>query len=229
MTTCPGGSGKPRLEFPDMEIDPAGLATRDVYRLMIGVIVPRPIAFVSTVSLDGVLNVAPFSYFMGVGSDPPALAFAPIRRRGIKKDTLTNVEATGEFVVNVVSEEIAAAMNLASGDWPPEVDEFALAGLTPLPSRRVHPPRVGEAPVSMECRVIQIVEVGRREATSSSIVVGEVCLFHVRDDLHQDGTIDVAALCAVGRLNGNRYCRVNDFFELERPRVGGGVNREPSR
>ncbi len=145
-----------------MTIDPSTTETLNVYKLMIGSIVPRPIAFVSTVSQDGIRNLAPFSFFTGVSANPPIICFCPMRREGAhpRKDTLRNISDTREFVVNVVSEEIAQQMNITSGEYPPEVDEFELAGLTPIPSDLVKPPRVAEAHVHMECRLYLWMEIG---------------------------------------------------------------------
>ena len=136
-----------------MTIDPGDRAPRDIYRLLTGVIVPRPIAFVSTVSRDGIRNLAPFSFFTAISANPPVICFSPMvrNRQASQKDTLHNIEATREFVVNIVSESIAEQMNRTSADYPPEVDEFIEAGLTPLASDLVAPPRVGESLVSMEC------------------------------------------------------------------------------
>jgi flavin reductase (DIM6/NTAB) family NADH-FMN oxidoreductase RutF len=135
-------------------LDPAQIAPNEIYKLMIGMIVPRPIAFVSTVDAAGIRNLAPFSYFTACSSNPPVVCFCTAVRTGPRpyKDTLLNVEATGEFVVNIVSEDIAAQMNLTSADVPPEIDEFELSGLTPIASDLVKPPRVAESKVQMECR-----------------------------------------------------------------------------
>ncbi len=202
-------------------IDPALQTVSDVYKLMIGVIVPRPIAFVSTVNPAGRYNLAPFSFFMGITSSPPTVAFSPIQRAGEKKDTLANVEATGEFVINVVNEYIAPQMCRASGDYPAEVDEFQVTGLTPAACAIVKPPRVKESPVSMECRVVKTVEVGRAPYQATP-VAGEIVLFHIRDDLYRDGQIDLKALRAVGRLAGDWYCRVQDLFAMKRPVIKRG-------
>ena len=206
-----------------MEIDPRSIPPPAVYKLLIGCIVPRPIAWVSTVSPDGVHNVAPFSFFMGVCNDPPTLAFSAGPRAGgpgpgaaDQKDTVRNLEATGDFVVNVVDDALAERMNLTSGEYPPAVDEFVLAGLTAAPSIKVRAPRVREAPISLECRVAQILRVGRGP---HSLVLGEILHFHVRDDLYDRGTgrIDMRRLQPVGRLAGEMYTHVHDLFELKRP------------
>jgi len=167
-----------------MIIDPCNHEPRSIYKLMTGAIVPRPIAFVSSVGSDGVHNLAPFSFFAGVSADPPVICFCPMIRSsdGKKKDTLHNIEATGEFVVNVVSEELVAQMNICSGEYPPDFDEFALSGLTPVGSDLVKPPRVKEARISMECTLHQIIPVSDRPL-GASIVLGRILRFHIQDEL----------------------------------------------
>jgi len=201
-------------------INPAEHEARNIYKLMIGSIVPRPIAFVSTVSLDGIRNLAPFSFFTGVSASPPVVCFCPVRRAtdGQMKDTLHNVQATGEFVVNIVSEDFAAQMNLCSADFPPEVDEFEMSGLTPLASDLVRPPRVRESRVQMECKVLQIVEVGAGPL-GASVVLGQVLRFHVTDELYEDFRIDPDKLRAIGRMGGPTYARTADRFDMPRPNV----------
>ena len=202
-----------------MIIDPCEHDPRSIYKLMTGCIVPRPIALVSSVSADGILNLAPFSFFAGVSGDPPVICFCPMVRGsdGEKKDTLRNIEATGEFVVNVVSEEIVTHMNISSGEYPPDVDEFALSALTPVPSDLVKPPRVGESRVSMECKLRQIVAVSDNPL-GASIVLGEILRFHIQDGLFDNFKIDPDRLHAVGRMGGPTYTRTRDRFDLERPK-----------
>ena len=202
-----------------MIVDPGSTDTLNVYKLMIGSIVPRPIAFVSSLSAGGVPNLAPFSFFTGVSANPPVIAFSPMIRSsdGRKKDTLNNIEATSEFVVNVVSEEFAQKMNLCSEEFPPEVDEFKVSGLTPLPSDLVKPARVAESHVSMECRLVQVVHVSPKPL-GGSIVLGEVLRFHVDDALIDNFRIDPDKLHAFGRMGGNTYARTTDRFELIRPK-----------
>src|ERR1700693_4316977 len=144
-----------------MTIDPGSEQAADIYKLMVGVIVPRPIAFVSTVSAAGIRNLAPFSFFTGISANPPVICFSPMIRGadGSRKDTLRNIEAVPEFVVNVVSEEFAEKMNICSTEFPADVDEFAMSGLTPIPSDLVKPPRVKESHINMEWRLLQIVDV----------------------------------------------------------------------
>ena len=203
--------------------DPARESVQNIYKLMTGIIVPRPIAFVSSLDGHGVRNLAPFSYFTAVSADPPVVLFCPsVRRddpqRGLvaHKDTLRNVIATREFVINVVTDAIVEKMNLTSAQVPPEVDEFDLAGLTPLPSELVKPPRVAESPVQMECRLRQIIEVSDRPS-GGSIVLGEVLRFHVREDLVENFRVDPEKLAAVGRMGGPTYVRTDDRFDLKRP------------
>ena len=199
-----------------MQIDPETTPAPTIYKLLIGCVVPRPIAWVSTVSADGVNNLAPFSFFMAICNEPPTVAFSSGPRPAGRKDTAANAEATGEFVVNVVDDDRAEQMNLSSGEYPPGVDEFALTGLTAVPGVKVKAPRVLEAPISMECRVTQILQVGKGP---HSLVIGEVVHFHVRDDVYdaKTGRIDMHALRPVGRLAGQAYAHVHDIFEMKRP------------
>lgn len=204
-------------------VNPAECESRQIYKLMTGIIVPRPIALVSTIDANGVVNLAPFSFFCGVGSIPPTVLFCPALRSlgspeaGQRKDTLRNVEETGEFVVNVVSDAIAAAANASSAEVPPDVDEFRLSGLTPVASLVVRPPRVAESPAQMECRLLQVIYTSR-EPGGGVIVLGEVVRFHVRGDLLEDFRVDPAGLDAVGRMAGNTWVRTRDRIELIRPK-----------
>ncbi|MBI3208994.1 MAG: flavin reductase family protein [Candidatus Solibacter usitatus] len=205
-----------------MTVDPTQHESRDVYKLLIGSVVPRPIGFISSVSADGVRNLAPFSFFNAVCQNPPTVIFSA----GLKgassadkrKDTLRNVQETGEFVVNIVGSDIAAAMNTTSGDYAPEIDEFEVAGLTPIASETVRPARVKECRVQMECRATQFVTVSDKPG-GACIVVGEVVRIHVDDGIVDGYKIDPAKLDAIGRMGGNTYARTTDRFDLERPVV----------
>jgi len=188
-----------------------------IYRLLIGAVVPRPIAFVSTISPEGVLNLAPFSFFTVASANPPVVCFAPNFRVPMK-DTLRNVRETQEFVVNIVSEEIAEQMNLCSGEYPPETDEFLVSALTPLPSDLVKPPRVKESHVNMECRLREVIEVSL-QPLGGYLVLGEVVCFHVDDAVMSGSLIDPDKLRAIGRMGGNDYTRTRDRFEMIRPKV----------
>jgi flavin reductase (DIM6/NTAB) family NADH-FMN oxidoreductase RutF len=197
-----------------LEVDPGTLPPNAMYKLMIGCVVPRPIAWVSSVDTAGVRNIAPFSYFMAITDEPPTIAFACSARAAGKKDTLRNVEATGEFVVNVVDDPLAAQMNLTSGDYPPEVDEFAVAALEVAPPARVKAPRVASAPIAMGCRLDRIVPVGR-----AHLILGQIVYLHLRDGLYDatTGRIDMHRLRPVGRLAGNLHAHIHDIFEMKRP------------
>lgn len=205
-----------------LTIDPAQQTTRDIYKLMTGIIVPRPVALVSTMDRNGVANVAPFSFFTGVGSVPPTLLFCPVLRHDAgnlpaRKDSLRNVEETGEFVVNVVSEAISTATNATAAEVPPEIDEFQLAGLTPIPSEAVKPPRVAESPAQMECKLLQVIYTAQQTG-AGVIVLGEIVRFHLREDLFDNFRIDPTGLDAVGRMAGNTWVRTQDRIDLVRPK-----------
>ncbi len=201
-----------------MIIDPGGVVPRNIYKLMIGLIVPRPIAFVSSVNASGARNLAPFSFFTAISANPPAICFAPMTRgaAATQKDTLRNITATGEFVVNIVSEEFADRMNIASTEFPPEVDEFTASGLTPVASDLVRPPRVAESPAAMECRLLQIVTVSTLPL-GGSLVIGEVLRFHVSDAIINDYRIDPDLWHPIGRMGGSIYARTTDRFDMPRP------------
>ncbi len=200
-----------------MLLDARELSTRDAYRLMIGSIVPRAIAWVSSISPAGEPNLAPFSFFTGITASPPSICFSPIHRAGAFKDTLHNVAETGEFVVNVVDEAVAEAMNATSEEAPPHVDELLAAKLTPAPSRLVRPHGVAEAPIRMECRLDRFVEVG--EDDGATLVLGRIVAWHIRDDLFDAERlrIRIDELHAIGRLAGDWYTRTRDQFEMVRP------------
>lgn len=200
-----------------MRLDPEALAVRDRYLLMIATILPRPIAWVSTVSPDGVPNLAPFSFFTGICANPMTVCFAPVNdRNGKKKDTLVNIELTKQFTVNIVNERSVEKMNLTSAPYPYGVSEFEKAGVTALPSVKVKPPRVKESPVSYECELQQIVRVGEG-ALAGNLVIGRVVMFHCDDALYDNGKIRHQDVHAVGRMEGAWYSRTNDAFELPRP------------
>lgn len=207
-----------------MDAATSSLSARQLYKLMTGTIVPRPIAWVSTRSVDGIANLAPFSYFNGVASDPPMLMFSCGKRDASHdKDTLVNVLETGEFVVNLVTSELAQAMNISASDAPPERDEFELAGVTPIPSRALKAPRVAESPVHFEC-----VLAGTFEAGSNVALFGRVVHLHIDERVLLDGDrIDMAALDAVGRLAGSGYLRISDRFEMTRPAYSDWIVSEP--
>jgi len=201
-----------------MIIDPKKQTFKDNYKLMIGSILPRPIAFVSTISPGGVYNLAPFSFFTGITSDPPTICFSPTRRGtdGMPKDTLNNIKANEEFVINIVNEDIAAQMNACATEFPPETDEFEITGLTPVPAQIVKPPLVKEAPISFECKRLQILEIGKAQAGGGFLVIGEIVMFHVANELLNNGRIDTGLLKPIGRLAGAEYTKLGERFTLQR-------------
>lgn len=202
-----------------MEFDPETLAAADRYGMMTSVIAPRPIAWVSTVGAGGSRNLAPFSFFTGVCAEPMTVCFAPVRnRQARKKDTLVNVEATRQFVINVANEPLAKQMNQTSADYPYGVDEFEQAGLTAAPSLKVKPPRVKESPVALECELLQVVTIGEGPL-GGNLVIGKVVHIHVDDAVWKNGRIDHRDLRPIGRMEGAWYARVTDAFELARPRI----------
>ena len=205
-----------------MEISADTLSSSQIYKLMTGSVVPRPIAWVSTLSQDGSANLAPFSYFNAVSADPPVVMFsAGLHTADRPKDTLRNVQETGEFVVNIVTEEVVEAMNATAVAAPYGVDEFEFANVTPAPSSRVSAPRVLESPVNFECKVLDIYRVGGEAANSvptNSVVFGRIVHVHIDDELLlEDYKVDPVKLRPVGRLAGTTYSRVRDLFDLTRP------------
>ena len=198
-----------------MEIDPAHY-DGSIYHLVTSTVIPRPIGWASSVDKSGARNLAPFSFFNAVSGEPPIMMISVGRREGRAKDTLGNISATGEFVLNIVGEAVAQQMNLSSGNYAPEVDEFSLCGLTPLASVKVKPPRVAEAAVSMECVLVQAVPLPRSEYTA---IFGEVVYFHIDDRiLDERGRVDPLKLAPVARLGGSSwYTPLGRVFEMKRP------------
>lgn len=197
-----------------MRVDPQALPTNDVYRFLISAVVPRPIAWVSTRGRDGISNLAPFSYFVAISSEPPLIGLSINDREGDPKDTLRNILETGEWVINVVSEPLLAVMVHTAGNWPRRTSEFAAAKLAEVASERVAAPGVAASPLRMECRLHRELPLG-----NSHFVVGEVVLAHVDDAVLTDGRVDAAKLLPVGRLGGEFYAPLRDVLKVPRPRV----------
>jgi flavin reductase (DIM6/NTAB) family NADH-FMN oxidoreductase RutF len=216
-----------------MQLDPSTLDYRDAYKLLIGTVLPRPVSFVSTLSADGVPNLSPFAFYNIVSAQPPIVIVSVGRRPdGRRKDTAANALTTGELVINVTTEDLIEPASLAAADWPSEADEFALAGLTPLPSVLVRPARVAESPINMECRLERYVTLGEGRA-AHDVLFAQILLFHIRDDLYQDGRIDTLRLRPIGRLAGDIYVRVRDPFPVARPpadpaRLAAASDSEPA-
>ena len=191
---------------------------RDNFKTLLSCVLPRPIAFVSTISADGVPNLAPFSFFNAVGTNPPAVIFSPATKAdGSEKDTIVNLRSVKEFVVNVVPYDIRDAMNESSYAFTPDVNEFDAAGFTPVESKFVRPLRVAESPVHLECKLMQIVPVGDGPLCAN-ICIGEIVCFHVADEmLLEDGSVDVEKIDLVGRLGGSDYSTIRDRFKIAKP------------
>jgi len=210
-----------------MIVKPSELSHSELYAIILNSVAPRPIAWVSTVDASGRHNLAPFSFFNAVCVDPPLLAFAPGLRppkepnanQGEAKDTLRNIRETKEFVVNVVTYDLAEAMNLTSGEYDPPVNEFELAKLAQEPSEIVRPSRVARSPVSFECKLYQILDFSPAP-TSSSLVIGQVVSIYVDEAHMKNGKLDRDSLDLIGRMGGIQYTRTTQRFEMVRPKVG---------
>lgn len=200
-----------------MRFDMQKLSGQERYKIMASSIVPRPIAWITSVSADGLRNAAPFSFFNMMGNTPPTVTIGLMPQEGRLKDTAANILATGEFVINLVDEEHAEAMNLTCIDAPADIDEIDLAGLAVEPSETVAPPRIATAPVSMECRMLSSVVTGPLQ----TIVIGEVTMVHIRDEFVLDAErcyIDTPRLGLVARMHGSGgYLRSGDYFQIDRP------------
>jgi flavin reductase (DIM6/NTAB) family NADH-FMN oxidoreductase RutF len=210
-----------------MNVNTSELPHRELYNILISAVAPRPIAWVSTLSASGQPNLAPFSFFNAVSAEPPLLAFAPSLRAphepavsgGEPKDTLRNIRETKEFVISVVTFDLREPMNLTSGDYARTVNEFEVGKLTAQPSLLVRPPRVGESPVSFECKLHQILEFSPAPG-GGTLVIGEIVSIHIDDAHLKDGRIDRNSLDPIGRMGGNQYTRTRERFELARPKAG---------
>ena len=201
-----------------MRLDLTSLPIRDAYSWMISTILPRPIAWVSTLSAEGKTNLAPFSFFQGVCANPPTLMFVPVNTRdGAKKDTVRNIEAVPEFVVNLVPFALAEAMNATAALLPYGESEFEKFGIASAPSERVRPPRVAAAPVAFECALDRIVHIGEGPL-AANVMFGRILVAHVSDAvLGADGRPDPAKLDLIARLGGEAYARTRETFEMTRP------------
>jgi flavin reductase (DIM6/NTAB) family NADH-FMN oxidoreductase RutF len=200
-----------------ISIDPKEIEPAAAYKILIGSIVPRPIAFISTLNENGSVNVAPYSFFNGVSSKPMAVMFSiGFKPNGTKKDTLLNIERSKEFVVNTVGEWMAEPMNFCSVDLPYGESELERAGLTPISSDIVSPPRVKEAPVHFECRLLSLTQVGKAEAGASTVVIGEVVKCHIHSRAWNNGKVLLNEIKPVARLGGLSYSTVESYFDLER-------------
>ncbi|MFE1245503.1 flavin reductase family protein [Fictibacillus sp. NPDC058756] len=199
-------------------IDPDTLSIKENYKFLTGSIIPRPIAFVSTLSTDGVLNAAPFSYFNALTSNPPLIAISIGRKNGIQKDTSRNSEALGEFVVHIPDETYIEAVNLTAANLGPEESEVDLAKLTAVDSVKVKVPGIAEAKIRLECVVEQILPLGgTADQPATDLLIGRVVHYHIAEELYSGGRIDAEKLRPVGRLAGTNYVKMGETFSLDRP------------
>src|SRR5580698_3979255 len=201
-----------------MFIDFTGISTRNAYQWIAGTVLPRPIAWVSTISPEGRTNLAPFSFFQAITANPPTLMFVPVNNRdGAPKDTLRNIELVPEFVVNLVPHALAAVMNDTAALLPYGESEFSRYGIEPAPSKKVRPPRVADSPVAFECVLDRIVNIGEGPL-AANVVFGRILTAHIRDDVIGPGGLpDSAKLDLVGRLGGEDYTTTRETFNLVRP------------
>ena len=200
-----------------MQFDPQELEQTAIYKLLTGIIIPRPIGWISTISEDGINNLAPFSYFNAVGDDPPHVMFSTVHSNNSNKDTLNNVLATKQFVVNMVTEDLVAQMNRTSQPISANESEFELAGLTPIASSLVLPPRVKESKITMECEMVHHYKLENSKTGGATIVIGKIVLFHIDESVLLDNyKINLETYQPIARLAGSNYSKIGEIFSLKR-------------
>jgi flavin reductase (DIM6/NTAB) family NADH-FMN oxidoreductase RutF len=200
-----------------LSIDPSKNTERENYKFLIGSIVPRPIAFVTTISKDGVVNGAPFSYFNIVSSNPPMISLAIQRLDGKQKDTAKNIIENKEFVVHIVDEQNVEKVNKTAANLPPDQSEIEFAKLTPIESTKISVPGVQEAKIRMECSLEYSLELGGMDSPGCDLIIGKVVQFHIENEIYENGRINPKGLGAVSRMAGNFYAKIGDVFSIERP------------
>ncbi|MCM3652268.1 flavin reductase family protein [Metabacillus litoralis] len=201
-----------------LSIDPATNTERENYKLLIGSIIPRPIAFVTTSSRDGIVNGAPFSYFSIVSSNPPMISIAIQRKEGIQKDTARNINELKEFVIHIVDEQIVEKVNTTAANLPPEQSEIELVNLTQINSTKISVPGIKEAKIRMECILEKSLALGGSDEPGCDLIIGRVVQFHVENDIYENGRINPSGLAAISRLAGQDYAHIGETFSLERPK-----------
>jgi flavin reductase (DIM6/NTAB) family NADH-FMN oxidoreductase RutF len=200
-----------------MQFDPQEIDQSAIYKLLTGAVIPRPIGWISSISEDGIPNLAPFSFFNAVGDDPPHVMFSTVRPNDSNKDTLNNVLATKQFVVNMVTEDTVERMNTTSQSFLPDENEFELAGLTPIPSVKVKPPRVKESPITMECELVHHYTLENHKYGGATIMVGKIVMFHVDESVLLDNyKINLETYKPVARLAGSNYSKLGEIFSIKR-------------
>lgn len=198
-------------------IDPLSLPERENYKFLIGSIIPRPIAFVTTQSKEGVVNGAPFSYFNIVSANPPMISLSIQRKEGQQKDTARNIEEVREFVIHIVDDQNVEKINKTAAGLPPEKSELDFAALKPISSTKVKVPGITEAKVRLECQLERIIQLGGSDTPSCDLIIGKVVYYHINKNIYENGKIDPKGLSAVSRLAGNDYAHIGEIFSIERP------------
>jgi flavin reductase (DIM6/NTAB) family NADH-FMN oxidoreductase RutF len=201
-----------------LSIEPGAMSEREIYKFLIGSIIPRPIAFVTTTSKDGILNGAPFSYFNIVSSNPPMISLSIQRSEGKQKDTARNIIESKQFVVHIVDEQNVEKINKTAASLAPNQSEIELANLTPVESVKISVPGVKEAKIRMECSLEHSLELGGSDSPGCDLVIGKVVQFHIEQDIYKNGRIDPNGLAAVSRLAGDNYAKIGEIFEVKRPK-----------
>lgn len=200
-----------------MQIDPLEIDQKSIYKLLTGAVIPRPIGWISSVSASGIPNLAPFSFFNAVGDDPPHVMFSTVRSNDSNKDTLNNVLATKEFVVNMVTEDTVERMNRTAETVAPDVNEFELAGLTPIASLKVKPARVKESPITMECELVHHYTLENHKYGGATIIIGRIVMFHIDESVLLDNyKINLETYKPVARLAGSNYAKLGEIFSIKR-------------
>ena len=200
-----------------MQFDPQELEQTAIYKLLTGAVIPRPIGWISSISENGILNLAPFSYFNAVGDDPPHVMFSTVRSNNSNKDTLNNVLATKQFVVNMVTEDLAEQMNMTSQPIPANESEFELAGLTPIASVKVKPPRVLESKITMECELVHHYTLENSKSGGATIIIGKIVMFHIDESVLLDNyKINLETYKPIARLAGSNYSKLGEIFSVKR-------------
>ena len=201
-----------------LSIDPVSMSERENYKFLIGSIIPRPIAFVTTISKDGILNGAPFSYFNIVSSNPPMISLSIQRSEGKHKDTARNILQSKEFVIHIVDEQNVEKINKTAASLPPDQSEIELAELTPVESVKISVPGVKEAKIRMECSLEHSIELGGSDSPGCDLFIGKIVQFHIENEIYENGRIDPSGLAAVSRLAGHDYAKIGEIFTIERPK-----------
>jgi flavin reductase (DIM6/NTAB) family NADH-FMN oxidoreductase RutF len=201
-----------------LSIDPSENSVRENYKFLIGSIIPRPIAFVTTKSKGGTINGAPFSYFNIVSADPPLISLSVQRSLGKQKDTARNIMEVKEFVVHIVDQHNVEKVNQTAASLPPDQSEIEFADLTIVESKKISVPGVQEAQIRFECSLDQIIVLGEKDTPSCDLIIGQIVQFHIDEKIYENGRIDPIGLAAVSRLAGNDYAKIGEIFTIERPK-----------